>query len=289
MRNVSRCSGLSMLAADETHTKRLSPMNVTKPEESPTDPASYRYPIESVENAARTLLMLRSRSSIRIVDVADELGAARSTAHRMVSTLAQAGLLERHPTDKSFVAGPALMQLAKALTSKGDIRTEIEPTLAWLVKQTGETAHYLVLKEDQALFLACVESPHIIRAVSRVGHRLPAHITSAGKCLLAALAPEEVDRMFSGERSWATGTDLAIHDRDHLLAELAQISNRGWALNNEESEPGVIGVSAVVRGGQGEVLGAVTVSGPAERMRPRITEIVASLRTATEDFRLHRG
>lgn len=288
MRNAGRVHGLSMLATDDPHTKRLSPMNVTVPEESSADPA-YRYPIESVENAARTLLMLRSRSSIRIVDVAEELGAARSTAHRMVSTLAQAGLLERHPTDKSFVAGPALMQLAQALTNKGDIRTEIEPTLAWLVKQTGETAHYLVLKEDQALFLACVESPHIIRAVSRVGHRLPAHITSAGKCLLAALAPEEVDRMFSGERNWATGTDLAIHDRDHLLAELTQISNRGWALNNEESEPGVIGVSAVVRNDQGEVLGAVTVSGPAERMRPRITEIVAAVRTATDDFRLHRG
>ena len=288
MRNAGTVHGLSMLATDDPHTKRLSPMNVTVPEESSTHPA-YRYPIESVENAARTLLMLRSRSSIRIVDVAEELGAARSTAHRMVSTLAQAGLLERHSTDRSFVAGPALMQLAQALTNKGDIRTEIEPTLAWLARQTEETAHYLVLKDDQALFLACVESPHIIRAVSRVGHRLPAHITSAGKCLLAALPPEEVDRMFSGERSWTAGTDLAIHDRDHLLAELAQISNRGWALNNEESEPGVIGVSAVVRDDKGEVLGAVTVSGPAERMRPRITEIVAAVRTATDDFRIHRG
>jgi len=264
-------------------------MSASNPEESSTDLGTYRYPIESVENAARTLLMLRTRSSIRIVDVADELGAARSTAHRMVSTLAQAGLLERHPTDKSFVAGPSLIQLAEALTNKEDIRTKIEPTLARLVEQTGETAHYLVLKEDQALFLACVESPHIIRAVSRVGHRMPAHITSAGKCLLATLAPEEIDRLFPRERSWDSGTDLAIHDRDHLLAELTQIANRGWALNNEESEPGVIGVSTVVRGGQGEILGAVTVSGPAERMRPRISEIVATVRAATEDFRTHRG
>lgn len=262
-------------------------MNASNPEESSTELGVYRYPIESVENAARTLLMLRTRSSVRIVDVADELGAARSTAHRMVSTLAQAGLLERHPTDKSFVAGPALIRLAQALTKKGDVRTEIEPTLAWLVDQTGETAHYLVLKEDQALFLSCVESRHIIRAVSRVGKRMPAHITSAGKGLLATLAPEEIERRFSGDRSWDAGTDLAIHDRDHLLAELKQIANRGWALNNEESEPGVIGVSTVLRGEQGEILGAITVSGPAERMRPRISEIVAKLRTAAEDFRIH--
>lgn len=264
-------------------------MNASRPGESSTELGMYRYPIESVENAAHTLLMLRARSSIRIVDVADELGTARSTAHRMVSTLAQAGLLERHPTDKSFIAGPALIQLAQALTNKGDIRKEIEPTLARLVEQTGETAQYLVLKDDQAIFLACVESPHIIRAVSRVGHRLPAHITSAGKCLLATLPPEEIERMFSEERSWEAGTDLAIHDHDHLLAELKQSANRGWALNNEESEPGVISVSTVLRGGHQEILGAVTVSGPAERMRPRISEIVATLRAAAEDFRHHRG
>lgn len=264
-------------------------MNESRYEESSTELGTYRYPIDSVENAARTLLMLRTRSSIRIVDVAEELGAARSTAHRMVSTLAQTGLLERHPTNKSFVAGPKLIQLARSLTNKGDVRTEIEPTLERLVEQTGETAHYLVLKGDQALFLACVESPHIIRAVSRVGHHMPAHITSAGKCLLTTLPTEEIERMFSGERSWDTGTDLAIHDGDHLLAELKQIANRGWALNNEESEPGLVGVSTVIRGRQGETLGAVTVSGPAERMRPRISEIVAKVRTAAEDFRIHRG
>ncbi|MDR7083296.1 IclR family acetate operon transcriptional repressor [Arthrobacter ginsengisoli] len=223
------------------------------------------------------------------MDVANELGAARSTAHRMVSTLAKAGLLERHATDKSFVAGPALIQLAQVLTNKGDIRVEIEPTLSRLAEQTGETTHYLILQDQQVLFVAGVESQRIIRAVSRVGHRLPAHITSAGKCLLAALAPEKIDQMFPRDGTWDTGTDFAIHDRDHLIAELAQIANRGWALNNEESEPGVIGVSTLVRGQQGNVLGAVTVSGPAERMRPRISEIVATLRAASEDFTMHRG
>lgn len=255
-----------------------------EPPSASATPESYRYPIESVENAARTLLMLRTQDSIRTVDVAKELGTARSTAHRMVSTLTQTGLLRRNDQDKSYSAGPELLRLARGIVNSGDIRTEIEPALSHLVERTGETAHFLVLQDDWAVFVACVESRHIIRAVSRVGHRMPAHITSAGKCLLAALSQDRLADLYAPDREWSQGTEMAIHGREHLLAELAQISSRGWALNNEESEPGLIGVSMAVRDPSGAVLGAVTVSGPAERTRPRIQQIVDALRDVTEDF-----
>jgi IclR family acetate operon transcriptional repressor len=261
-------------------------MTAPKLHELRSEDNAYRYPIESVENAARTLLMLGTRPKIRVVDVAKELGTVRSTAHRMVSTLTQAKLLERDETDKSFKAGPALLQLARTLTNKGDISVQIEPTLARLVKETGETAHFLVMEADLVRFLHCAESPYIIRAVSRVGHTLPAHITSAGKCLLATLSSEDIEVLFPQERVWGTGTDFAVHDREHLMAELKQVAARGWAMNNEESELGLVAISTILRGPDGAVLGAIALSGPAERMRPRITELVSILRSTTEDFAL---
>lgn len=86
------------------------------------------YTIESVENALRTLLLLRNNPSFRAIDVATELQVARSTAHRMVATLEKHNFVRRNP-DKSFSAGFQLVELGIAVLGGTDFAAEIQPFL----------------------------------------------------------------------------------------------------------------------------------------------------------------
>lgn len=254
-----------------------------------SDDGAYEYVIESVENAAKTLLMLRDRPSIRAIDVAAELGTARSTAHRMVQTLAHVGLLRQNESDKSYSAGYALVELGMTVIGAADLRTEIMPLLTDLASATGETTHFLVRERDEVLFVAGVEGPHVIRAVSRVGTRLPAHVTSAGKCLLAALPRDELLALYPRDADWSSGTDAAIGSRSALVDELAEVARLGWAVNRSESEPGLLAVSVSVRDARGAPLGAVSVSGPADRLDPRIPQTVDALVEAVRRFERQRA
>jgi IclR family acetate operon transcriptional repressor len=221
--------------------------------------------------------MLREHASIRAVDVAAELGVARSTAHRMVSTLAQVGLLQRNESDKSYTAGHALVELGMAVLGAADLRAQVAPVLAQLAAETGETAHFLVREGAEVVFVSVAESARVIRAASRVGTRLPAHVTSSGRCLLALLPPEELAALYPARRPLTGGTDAALHSRDALLADLAQVAARGYAINRSESEPGLVAVGAAIRDARGAGLGAISVSGPAERVTAHEADIVTAL------------
>jgi IclR family acetate operon transcriptional repressor len=249
-----------------------------------SDVAAHSYAIESVENAAKTLLMLRDRPSIRAIDVSTELGVARSTAHRMVTTLARAGLLRRGASDKSYTAGYALVELGMAVIGTADLRAEIAPVLTHLAATTGETTHFLIREQDEVVFVSVAEGSHIIRASSRVGSRLPAHVTSAGKCLLAALSEDQLSALYPARRRLAGGTDGAIRTRKRLFEEIEEVAARGWAVNRSESEPGLVAVSAAVHDARGTALGAISVSGPADRIEPRIAHIVAAMQAAIADL-----
>lgn len=246
----------------------------------------YEYAIEAVQKAARTLLMLRDRPSIRAIDVSTELGVARSTAHRMVSTLAQEGLLQRNSPDKTYSAGPALVELGMAVVDGADIRPVVQPVLSRLAAETGETAHYLVREGDEVVFIAVAEGTFIIRAASRVGSRLPAHTTAAGKCLLAALSADELEAMYPSDRRLTAGTHSAIHGRKRLFDELERVAVAGCAVNRAESEPGLLAVAAPIHDARGRVIGAVTISGPAERLEPRLDETTGRLRDAVADLEM---
>jgi len=227
--------------------------------------SSARYPIESVENAARVLLMLRKTRLLRVGEVADELGVARSSAHRMLATLQAQGLLKQDAATRGYHAGFRLVELGLAVIGATDLRAEARPVLESLAKTTRETVHLIVLEGTQIVFVDGVEGDHVIRAALRVGDRAPAHAAAAGKVLLAALPEEELRSRYPQTRLRG-GTDLAIATRADLEAELALIRKRGYATNCSESEDGLHAVAAAVFDGGGAAQAALSVSGPSSRL-----------------------
>lgn len=249
----------------------------------PTGTGELPYAVESVINASRILLMLRSAKELQVGHVADELGVARSTAHRLLTTLQSQGLLYQAAARRPYSPGPALVELGSRVVGVFDLRDRARARLEQLADETGETSHLLILRDTEVVFVDGVEGHHVIRAATRIGSRELAHASAAGKVLLAELPDEDVRRRYP-EDELSGGTTAALRKRSALLEELERVRSQGYAINNEESESGLCAVSVAVHDTAGNAIGAISVSGPSGRMGGHLDSIVERmlrLRSAT--------
>jgi DNA-binding IclR family transcriptional regulator len=146
------------------------------------------------------------------------------------------------------------------------LRRLAQPHLEELVARCNETANLQVLVGDHVRFVASVESEHVLRVGNRAGRMLPAHLASGGLALLACLREAEIDDLYAAP-------DASPVDLPRLHNALRQTRKRGYALNNQNTEPGVTAIGRPVRGPDGTPLAAVCIAVPSIRFsRDRLTE-----------------
>jgi DNA-binding IclR family transcriptional regulator len=211
---------------------------------SPVVPAGPRpqYPIESVDNALKILLLLGERSELRLTEVAEYLGVASSTAHRLLAMLQYRGFVRQERRSKAYLPGTALTGVAFSILQRFDVRQTLHPFLEELNKETAETVHIGVLDGATVRFIDAIESPRAVRVTSRLGQSMPAHCTSSGKAMLAALSTEQLHQLYPQEELPGL-TDRSIRSRATLEKEIATIRRRGYATGSEESEEGVSSIA----------------------------------------------
>jgi IclR family transcriptional regulator, acetate operon repressor len=240
------------------------------------------YPIASVDNALTLLALFRERGQIRVSEAAEALGAARSTAHRLLAMLEYHRFARQDPATKAYLPGPALVEIGLAALGSLDIRAVARPVLERLSQEVEETVHLVALRDGSALFLDSVETSRALRIGSRVGRVMPAHCTAGGKALLAQLPPGEVRRLYD-DGALEQLTPKSLRTLGALEAELADVRERGYATNFGQSEPDVAAVAVAVPGAA-ESGAAITVSAPITRLAeddaPRIAQ--AAARAAAE-------
>jgi len=237
----------------------------------------------SVENALRTLQLLRDRRSLRVAELATELGVARSTAHRLLSLLSSYGAVEQEPGTPLYRAGPLLAQLSLSSLPQHNLVEIVHPFLQELSDAVDETAHLIVLHGQQSVFLDSVECRRqTLRVSARVGVAYPAYATSGGKVLLAALTDAEIVQLF-GDSEFSAQTERTIRTLDALLTEVAEIRGNGYATNWGENGDGVAAVAVTLRRRDGQVAGALTISVPEQRLPlSRLSALVRTLREFTD-------
>lgn len=239
-----------------------------------------RYPIESVDNALRLLLMLRDRAAISVSEASEELAVAPSTAHRLFAMLLHYGFVRQDPATKAYSAGPVLAELSYASLRDSDIRPVARPFIEDLVRRVGETVHLVVLRGTQLLFIDCVEGAHALRAGSRVGVALPAHCTGGGRALLAEFPVGHIRELYPDEELERL-TPLSVGTVTELLTRLDETRRYGYALNDGESEDQLRAVSVAIRDLSGRARAAITCAAPAYRLAPdRVPGVAAELRQA---------
>jgi len=232
-----------------------------------------QYPIESVDNALRILLLLGERRSIRLTDVSEYLGVASSTAHRLMAMLLYRGFVRQAEGSRAYEPGPGLTQIAFSVLRQVDVRARLHPYLERLSAGLGETVHLSRLDGSTVTFVDAVESPRAVRVGSRLGMTMPAHCTSSGKALLTMLDDDAIRVLYPDERL-SQLTPRSITKRSVLLKQVAEARQRGFATSDEESEEGVSSVS-VPLGEYGGARYGINVSTPNGRMTEQARSAIA--------------
>jgi IclR family acetate operon transcriptional repressor len=241
--------------------------------------AGPSYPISSVDNALRLVLMLRDQPRLRLSGIAASLDIAPSTAHRLLAMLVHHGFVRQEDGMGTYVAGSALLDLGLAAVRNLDIRTYARPILADLAKKTDETVHLAQLEGSKIRYLAAAESGQPLRVADRTGQLLPAHRTATGKAILASFTAQQLDEIFSLDE-FGNGDSLSPADREQLDTELVHVRDRGYATNHRVAED-IVSVAVGVRDHRGASIAALNASAPSSRMtKKRQAAVVRELQAA---------
>lgn len=244
------------------------------------------YALSSVDNALLLLQMLRDQGAVRVADAAEELGIARSTAHRLLSMLVYRDFAVQD-SGRNYVPGPALAADRLSGSVNQQLRKVVHPHLDTLCERVGETTNLMVRVGTQCRFLASVESPQVLHVGDRRGTILSAHACSGGKALLAELEGSQLEQLY---RRADQDTSLEDAQWNGLLRELRAVRKQGYAVNKEKTETGVYAVGAAVHDAAGAGVAALSISAPVARFASaRVPEWVAELQAtaarAEEDLR----
>ncbi|MGN6331174.1 MAG: IclR family transcriptional regulator [Motilibacteraceae bacterium] len=237
--------------------------------------------VQSVDRALDVLEALAARDvPMGVSDLALSTGLAYGTLHRLLRTLVARGYV-RQDASRKYAVGPAVARLSAAGTRS--LAAPVRPYLARLVEVSGETSNFAVLEGDFVVYVAQVPSNHKLRMFAEVGRRVLPHCTAVGKVLLAQLPVDVVDALVA-RTGLPRRTERTITDPVAFHAELASVRERGFAVDDGEEEVGVRCLAVPVAD-RGRVVGAFSVSGPADRMLDgRRAAILAGMGEVADSF-----
>jgi IclR family transcriptional regulator, acetate operon repressor len=212
--------------------------------------------------------VLESEQPVALTDLASAAGLPKSTASRLISALERRGLIEQDGERGRLRPGPAILRVAERSMLERHLVELARPSLDELSEACGETVNLAVPAHHGVEHVAQVDSRHFLGVGQWLGQSVEYHCTANGKVFLAfgraALSSAPLHRY----------TERTITDPDRLRAELEAVRKQSWARAIDELEIGLSAMAAPVRGARGDVIAALSISGPTLRMPPaRIREL----------------
>jgi IclR family acetate operon transcriptional repressor len=218
-------------------------------------------PVTSVGNALTLLQILQDRKNIRVVDAAQELGVARSTAHRLLSTLKEFGFAVQEG-EKAYALSPWWRGGKQPVTADTALPLA-RPHLEWLMERTEETIHFMRPEGRMVQIIETIECAHGLRVGNRVGALFPAHIVAAGRLFLGRMTLEELKLIYPE----GPPVDSGVIGMEDFYASFQ--SRRPYAVTYGRGERGVNAVAMLVNDPDQRGIAAVSLSGPSFRMLPQ--------------------
>jgi IclR family pca regulon transcriptional regulator len=231
------------------------------PETDRTADGERQQSLQSLERGMAVIQVFsRERPALTLSEVANLTGITRATARRILLTLEKLGHVRSD--GRLFSPTPRLLTLGWAYLSSLNLSELALPLMETLVEETHESCSAATLDLPDVVYVARVPTRRIMSITLSVGTRLPAHCTSMGRVLLAALPPDELDRYLANTKL-ETWTERTTTDPQRLRAALDETRQRGWALVDQEI--GLRSVAAPIRRGP-DTIAALNVSSAVSRV-----------------------
>jgi DNA-binding IclR family transcriptional regulator len=204
----------------------------------------------------------------------------KSTVHRLLSALYSRGYVERTSEGKYHI-GVKLIEIASNHIDNLELQTEARPLLNELRETLGLVVHLGILDHNEVVYVEKLDISRNLRLYTQIGMRVPAHCSSLGKCLLANLSGDDIDYLLPKQKleRYTPNTITSVQD---LKTQLREVRLRGWAFDNGEYIAENRCVAAPLFDYRGEVIAAVSASGPTSLLtKERIPSVVEKLKETT--------
>lgn len=248
------------------------------------------YSVPSIERALSVLECLgQSKRGFSISEIGRRLKIPKSSAHLILTTLERRGFLQKNTQTGRYHFGLQLVSLSRSALENLDLREEARPFLGSLMQESGLTVHMAVLEREEAVIIEKVEAPGLVRLASWIGRRLDVNCTGVGKVLIAFLPNDELDYLLR-TKDFARHNSRTIISKTALRRELALVKQAGYALDNEEDEPGVCCIGAPVFDANGKVVAAISVAGTTSQIgTDRVQKLAGQVMRTARGISLRLG
>lgn len=225
-----------------------------------------KNPIQVADRLFQTMELLADRGPMGLTEISNELSLNKSTAHRVLSSLEYMGYVKQNPESGKYELTFKIVELSNHLVSKVDVLAIVRPYLRELMEISEETVHFVERDGTDAVYIDKVECyKNSVQMVSRIGSRIPIYRSGVGKAIAASMKDSEIKDLWEQSKIVAV-TPHTITNYDIFLQELNYTRQRGYALDNEENEPGVRCIAAALNCYWRTSQYAFSISAPVNRM-----------------------
>lgn len=223
-----------------------------------------KQPIKSTETTFAIVNALKDLDGARVTELADYLGLPKSNVHNYLSTLHQEEYVVKD--GPMYSVGIRFLELGAYARDRMDIYEIAKPEVEKLATETGELANLLIEEHGRGSYLHRARGDQAVQVEAYTGTRVYLHSTALGKAILAYMPTERVDDIVE-THGLPPSTERTITTREELESALEGIRERGYSVDDEERLKGLRCVAAPILSNDDRVLGAVSVSGPTNRMK----------------------
>jgi DNA-binding IclR family transcriptional regulator len=234
-------------------------------------------------------VLAQAEEALGVTEIGNRISLHKSTVHRILHTLCHRGYVERVRDNERYQLGIKIVELGIRFFNDLEIRKVASPVLNDLAKLLDEVVNLVLPDEGEVVYIDKAESSHVVSMHSKVGRRAPMHCTAVGKALLSTLPEEEVRHILE-IKGMTRYTPNTIVDPDALMVYLREIKASKISIEIEENEIGIICLGTPVFDYSGRAIGAISVSGPAERIKEKgIERIGQEMKKSGEEISAHMG
>lgn len=204
------------------------------------------------------------------------------TVHRLLSSLAEHGLVFKNKETRKFRLGLTLMQLGLMIWENLSVRNFAKPVMEHLAKQTKESIYLTVREGNYGVFIDCVDSPQMLKIAEPIGMKLPLSKGASKKVILAFL-PKKLQLQILKELTMEF--ILNDKDKDKLLGELTAIRKKGYAVSIGETTEGTVGIATPIFSWDNQIIGSISIAGPETRFKAAQTkEMIEAAKKSSVDI-----
>ncbi|RJF91935.1 IclR family transcriptional regulator [Noviherbaspirillum saxi] len=234
------------------------------------------YTVDAVDKALGLLFLVAQQPGLGVTELAKRSGNTKARAFRLLETLEQGGLVQRELGNATYILGYKAFYLGAAASEQLSLARLAKRHLEEIGSCSNETVLIRIRDGLETVSIARWDSTHAVRIHSEIGNRRPLYVGASGKLLLAYAPADVQTKVLQGDMEKFTPNTITSPTK--LKKELSKILTQGYAVSFAERTSDTVSIAAPVRDVSGEVIAAISITGPSTRMReeilPKLTDTI---------------